>query len=420
MKSERLKSSDYKEVTSTHFALRFKPMPWTNKSVSKESIRTQLGFSARKILPRIIPFVDYEEVKIPNIDLIRKYLGEDWSLFRVDGCSRCGSDITTIELGWSLASLDYHGIKTLRPFTLGHEIVAEGKVVYPLIDCAAIGLDYCSYCGQGNENMCDRLRKREQEESPSLIEGISLGFGAGILDQENGIFEDFGGGYSAFIALNKNQLFDCRASLELSTDVDSIAVSLRMLDKVLGEDESGPPKLDSASPIMIVGMGPLGLSTAINLRLRGFENVKGLVKYPVQEFVLRKLGYEAYRGDGKVGQEYPLVFDCVGSRESFKQALDLVAKEGVVAIPALPQVFAADFYLGEVKEVKIVFSFWASRGDYQKAIKIAEGFESGVNRSYGDLIKRVTRICKLSNWQSVIYPSCEVKKNFIRTVVVPH
>lgn len=420
-RSERLQGSQ--------LALRFNPVPFhlldlDKKSVDAAILQRPAVLKALQVFAKYQSFFSLDYVPIPNRDKIRRELGENWDVDPVVGCGVCGSDDTTKKLGWSPSVLAYKGDK-IEPFTVGHEVLVRTEegicAVYPLLDCQARGKDLCPHCQAGQENQCERF-----SDKINRIQGLALGFGAKLVTNERKSIE-LGGGFSQFVAVNENQLFPIgEMSLQQASFIDAAACANCGVEKVLGKDK----------PILVIGFGPIGLTTVNALQKRGInmQNVTVLVKYPLQEKIARQFGCKVINIRERDYQEklaydiqatyieldkdywieggYPVVFDCVGSQESFNLTSRFVGKEGRAVMTGLPQIIKADMNLLAMRGITPHFPFWATRDNYKQAI---EDLATSQFSGWEEIVKghQLTDALKAFN------PTKQDKEKFIKHLIIP-
>jgi threonine dehydrogenase-like Zn-dependent dehydrogenase len=101
--------------------------------------------------------------------------------------------------------------------------------------------------------------------------------------------------------------------------------------------QPGGRKSREAAPVLCIGGGPVGLSIAQVARVRGAEKVFVAETSSVAQSILTQ--FEVIVADsGKIGEtlaahlgrpEVAVIFDSVGTEETFSQALPLLDASGV-------------------------------------------------------------------------------------------
>ncbi len=280
--------------------------------------------------------------------------GPEWVRLEVLMSGICGSDI---------GNLTYKSSPAMEPFgsfpaVLGHEILArvvevgsavrrvergQRVAVDPVISCTMrgfSGFSQCPSCAGGHHGTCERAGEGGETvvAGRALRRGLTIGFQA-----------DLPGGWSERMIAHESQLFPLDDAISDRTGVlmEPLAVGLHA---ALGSRPFG------AGPALVVGSGPIALGTIWALRAAGYEGEllaqikrgheaeiarslgatgtltpgdearQALVETGAQGY-MPILGDEVYSGGG-----FPLIFDCVGSGETIKQALRFAAPRGRIVL----------------------------------------------------------------------------------------
>ena len=275
--------------------------------------------------------------------------GPDWVRLEVLAAGICGTDLSTLTFGASPAMEPFGSF----PAVLGHEILAtvlevgpgvtrvevgQRVAVDPLVSCAVRGIEQgalCPSCRQGRPATCAQAG----EAGPIALLGEPLAPGVTI-----GFHRDLPGGWGEQLVAHESQLHRVPDDLPDKTAVlmEPLSISLHA---VLGS----PPS--ASNPVLVIGSGPIAMGAVWALRATGFE---GTVLAQAKRFkeghlalalgateVVRPgaearealidtgakaymplVGPEVYAGGG-----FPLIFDCVGSRESLEEALSAARSE---------------------------------------------------------------------------------------------
>ncbi|MBU2531895.1 MAG: alcohol dehydrogenase catalytic domain-containing protein [Alphaproteobacteria bacterium] len=280
--------------------------------------------------------------------------GPDWVQLDVLICGICGTDT---------ASLVYKTSPALEPFVslpavFGHEILARVRavgpdvtnvkigdrvVIDPTISCRVRGRsanDYCPSCADGLPATCAHGGEASgpSPNGTPLARGLLLGANS-----------DLPGGFSEHIVAHESQLFPVDDLID-----DTLAVLTEPLSiAVHAVLQSAPePQRDA----LVIGSGPIAFSTIWALRALGHRGtIIAQTKRPAEALLARELGATetVTPGDGAraallrtgaaaykpiIGAEvfsgggFPLVFDCVGRRQSLDQALRFVAPRGKIIL----------------------------------------------------------------------------------------
>lgn len=270
--------------------------------------------------------------------------GDDWVRLEVLLAGICGSD---------LGNLSFRSSPAMEPFgsfpaVLGHEILArvtevgsavqglsvgQRVVVDPMLHCETRGYkpdSWCPSCTSGLHGTCEMAG----EEGPLQVDGKPLARGLTI-----GYHADLAGGWGEQMVAHKRQVFPVPDGLD-----DRVAVLTEPL--AIGVHAVlGSRALNSDGPILVIGSGTIAFAAIWALRALGFEGpIHAQAKRPHEVELARRLGAdatvtpgdqarEALIGTGAmaympiVGDEvysgggYKLIFDCVGSGQTIKQAL---------------------------------------------------------------------------------------------------
>ncbi|MDP2957135.1 MAG: alcohol dehydrogenase catalytic domain-containing protein [Longimicrobiales bacterium] len=278
--------------------------------------------------------------------------GADWVRLEVLKAGICGTDIGTLTFKASPAMEPFGSF----PAVLGHEILAQvvevgpgvrsveiGQrvAVDPLLSCAVRGFPLeraCRSCSEGLPGTCERMGEEGvlQVNGHGLARGMTIGYHA-----------DLPGGWGEFMVAHESQLFPVDDAMDDRTAVlmEPLAVGMHA---VLGVRPWG------SGPILVVGSGPIALGTIWALRAAGYQGeLVAQIKRGHEAALARKLGASSVVSPGDearealvetgaqgympiVGEEvyagggFPMVFDCVGSRQTLTQSLRFAENRGRV------------------------------------------------------------------------------------------
>ncbi len=301
--------------------------------------------------------------------------GEEWVKLEVILAGICGTDI---------GNLTYSASPVMEPFgsfpaVLGHEILArvveagaavtrvrpgDRVVVEPMLSCEVrgYGADLCPSCASGYPSTCER----GGEEGPLQIGGHPISPGLTI-----GYHRDLPGGWGERMVAHQHQLFKVPEGLD-----DRVAVLTEPLSIGLHAVLQEPP--DPEAPVLVMGSGPIAMGTIWALRASGFGGtVVAQAKRPKEMELARALGAtevvrpglearqalvdtgamayqpivgpEVYSGGG-----FPVVYDCVGSRESLEQSMRYAAARGrVVMLGCAAQLRSLDLTFLWARELEV-------------------------------------------------------------------
>jgi threonine dehydrogenase-like Zn-dependent dehydrogenase len=311
-----------------------------------------LKYGLAKALGKQLPSLYYGRPSCLSLrDLPEPTLrGPEWVKVAVGAAGFCGSDLSTILLKYSPALSPFSSM----PCVLGHEIFGrvdelgpearnagwkEGDrvVVNPSFGCRVRGISPpCSACALGHPATC----LHAGSSTGGLAPGFSLGF-----------HRDLPGGFTEKILAHSTQLQrvpdsvpDSRAVL---TEPLSIGVHA-VLHREPREDEQ----------VLIIGGGMIAYAVLAALRLLGFKNrVTQLLLLPFQADLARKLGadeaiqlgpgvdvmdrvaaltggvrHKPILGPDVMLGGFPVVYDCIGSKESLRDAFNYVNSHGTIVL----------------------------------------------------------------------------------------
>ena len=279
--------------------------------------------------------------------------GPDWVGLEVLLGGICGSDIGNITFSSSPVMEPFGSF----PAVLGHEILArvaevgsavtsvsvgQRVVVEPMLSCRVRGYqDYqCPSCAAGLHGTCEQ----GGEDGPLEIGGTPLSPGLTI-----GYHRDLPGGWGERMIAHETQLFPVPEEMG-----DRTAVLIEPLAIGVHAVLNSTPR--RGEPVLVVGSGPIAMATVWALRATGFGGELMVQAKRDKEVDLAMAlgasqvfrpglearqalvdtgsmayqplaGPEVYSGGG-----FPLIFDCVGSRESLDQAIRFATPRGRIIV----------------------------------------------------------------------------------------
>lgn len=282
--------------------------------------------------------------------------GQGWVRLEPRLAGICGSDLATLDG----RSSRYFEHLVSFPFVPGHEIVADATgvastgrvVVEPVLGCEARGIvPPCGACASGHKGSCDRIAFGE------LAPGLQTGY-----------CSDTGGGWSAGLVAHESQLWEVPAGLD-----DAEAVMVEPTACAVHAACS----IGSASSVVVLGAGTLGLCTIAALRAFSLPGrLLALAKHPEQRRLAAELGADevaepdevtraARRITGTFGLGHvegrierlaggvDVVFDCVGSAQSLEESLAIVRPGGEIVLVGMPGSVRADLAPLWQREVRL-------------------------------------------------------------------
>jgi threonine dehydrogenase-like Zn-dependent dehydrogenase len=272
--------------------------------------------------------------------------GPEWVKVQVECAGFCGSDLSTILFKYSPSLSPFSSM----PCVLGHEIFGrvievggnakkwkEGDrvVVNPSFGCVVRGISPpCSACAMGHPATC----LYAGSSTGGLAPGFTLGF-----------HKDLPGGFTERLIAHQSQLQRVPDSVP-----DERAVLTEPLSIGVHAVLHREPRADEK--ILIIGAGMIAYAVLAALRLLGFKNhVTQLLLLPFQAELAKKLGADEVLTPGpalmeKIAQAtggqrhkpilgpevmlggFPVVYDCIGSPESLRDALTFVNSHGTIVL----------------------------------------------------------------------------------------
>lgn len=241
-------------------------------------------------------------------------------LVRVAACGVCGSDLSSYKAGLFLDSVP------------GHEVSGVVEEVGPGVDGWRPGDQVTilplSPCGD-----CRDCRAGQPHRCPMALAGSEQ-----TIDP---------GGLAELVRAPVGRLFRVPAGLAVEDAclAEPLAVVLHGLSRA---------GVNPGEPVIVVGLGSLGLLAVAALQALGAGPVLGLDPVPERRALALKLGAErvmesARQARGEL-EEAPLVLECSGSPEALMPATELCSGGGRVLLLGIP-----------VSEVPVVTIFWVTK-----------------------------------------------------------
>lgn len=280
--------------------------------------------------------------------------GDAWVRLEVLLGGICGSDIGNLTLKSSPAMEPFGSF----PAVLGHEILArvvevgpavtrvevgQRVAVDPSVSCTLRGFpgpERCPSCMEGLPATCTRAG----DEGRTIIDGAPIQRGMTI-----GYHGSLPGGWGESLIAHETQLFPVDDAL-----TDRKAALMEPL--AVGVHAALRSRPFGDGPVLVLGSGPIALGLIWALRATGYEGeLVAQVRRKHEADLARTFGAssvvspgdearDAMVGTGAnaympiVGDEvfagggFPLVFDCVGSEQTIKQALRYASVRGRIVL----------------------------------------------------------------------------------------
>jgi 2-desacetyl-2-hydroxyethyl bacteriochlorophyllide A dehydrogenase len=264
--------------------------------------------------------------KLTVRDIPMRVCKKDEVLVKVKACGICGSDLRYMkgENPWALHTLGRHQDNPSN-MILGHEFAGEvvevgdpankkliGKRVFvePYNTCGM-----CEFCRTGRYNLCRDTKH--------------IGHSAGWSDMDY-----FPGGMAEYCQVWATHVYELpeNISYEEATVLDPLAVAIHAVDV---------SRFTPGSDVLVLGSGPVGLCIAQVVKAYGAPSVfctdiykEALTAASVlgadHPLDVRETDTTKYVTDKTKGRGVDFVFDTVGSPESQKEALRLLAASGTL------------------------------------------------------------------------------------------
>lgn len=262
-------------------------------------------------------------------------------LIDVAVCGICGSDLHMYR----------HGGSPVAPEPLGHEFAGTVAEVGPDVDTERLPVGArvcvnpiyacgsCSRCARGWPHLCAAIRF-------------------------HGCFSGRGGGLATRTVVSQEMAVPLPDAVSFGAGalVEPLAVGLHAVDM----SEIGP-----GTRVVVVGAGPIGVSTALAARLAGIDDVLLIERSEQRRRRVGAMGLEVVEPDAARRVEADVAFECGGSSSSLAFAVDAVRAKGCVVIvaahhgllplPAMPLL---------TSERRVVTSFAYAPGTFERVISL--------------------------------------------------
>ncbi len=291
-------------------------------------------------------------------------------LVKVSKCGVCGSDVRYFhgENPWAKQTLQKE-IPNPPNIILGHELMGTVVDVHDPADRPLIGkrvgvnsfitCGRCEFCRSGLENLCRQTKH--------------LGHGQGW-----GTMEFYPGGMAEYCPAFASQVYELtdRVTDDQATFFDPIIAAMHAVDV------AGPRMLDR---VAIQGAGPIGLLIAQMVKLHGAQTVAISDIAETNLDVAKAVGADhvVNVADGRKnlldlvmqvtgGRGVQKAFNTVGSSESIRESLQMLASAGVVVLMATkdPEFAVPSLMISGERSIKT--SSNALLSDFPKAVGLLE------------------------------------------------
>ncbi len=352
--------------------------------IAASRIISRLASTERAVNASPLRLLDIDRPELP---------GPQWRHIKPILAGICGSDISLLE---GKGSRYYEQLVSF-PFVPGHEVVgvAEGSpekqrvVVEPVLSCITRGIDPpCRYCATGNTGQCINIT------TGHLHPGLMIGY-----------CSDTGGGWSTSgMVAHESQIHPIPAEMS-SADAVMVEPTACAIHAAL----SVP--LHPGSLVGVIGSGTLGLT--VIAALKKYTEVGRIVasaKYPHQHDLAISLGADqvpeangmsrairrsrhSILAGTTVQDGADVVFDCVGSRQSIEQALEILKPGGHVVLVGMGYKTSIDLSPLWHRELSIT-------GSYTYGVELVDG---NMRRTF-DMAIELSNEANLGKLVSAAYP----------------
>jgi (R,R)-butanediol dehydrogenase / meso-butanediol dehydrogenase / diacetyl reductase len=280
------------------------------------------------------------------IDVPSPTAGAGEVVLKVHDCGICGSDLHAVQ----------YGIGMPPDTVMGHEFCGEIHALGPGVSGYQLGdrvtsLPYfacgvCAWCTRDDAMHCSELR--------------TLGLG------------QLPGAYAEFVACSAASLLKLPANVSSRAGalVEPLSVGLHGVNHASVEPGMG---------VIVMGAGPIGLSTLIWAKAKGASAVVVSELAPGRTELAMKLGADAVVNPTQddpseavkslTGRQPEIVFECIGVKSTLSAAIGMVARHGRVVVIGVCMEADSIYPLTCVmKEVQINFALAYTRGEFQETI----------------------------------------------------
>lgn len=262
-------------------------------------------------------------------------------VIRVDGCGICGSDLTSYKVGLFTDTVPGHELAGVVD-SVGDGVIGwaagDSAVVDPKLPCGV-----CDDCRTGASYRC------------------AMALTAGI-----GFARD--GGFAEMVAVPAPLLYRLPAALALEHAclVEPLSVAIHGVERA---------RIHPGDPVVVVGLGSIGLFTVATLHARGAGPIVGVD--PVQDRRRLALDLGAATAVSELREvrghvaPVPAVIECSGYAPLLHAAADLVATGGRLVLVGVPFGEATVIPLMWVtREIEIIGSIASSADDFAVSLEM--------------------------------------------------
>ena len=288
---------------------------------------------------RAVRLVEAHRLELVDIPSPEATPGE--VVVRVDGCGICGSDLTSYKVGLFTDAVPGHELAGVID-AVGEGVTGwapgDTAVIDPKIPCGA-----CEDCRRGASYRC----------AMALTSGI-------------GFARD--GGFAERVAAPASLLHHLPAGLQLEHAclVEPLSVAIHGVDRA---------RLHPGDPVVVIGLGPIGLFTVATLHARGIGPIVGVDPVADRRRLALDLGAAVAVTELREVRDHtaptPAVIECSGFAPLLHSAADLVAPGGRLVLVGVPFGEATVIPLMWVtRETEIVGSIASNAADFAVSLEM--------------------------------------------------
>lgn len=286
---------------------------------------------------RAVELVDAHRLELVELPVPEAAPGE--VVVRVDGCGICGSDLTSYKIGLFTDAVPGHELAGVV-HAIGERVtgwsVGEAAVVDPKIPCGV-----CDDCRNGASYRC----------AMALTSGIGFA--------RNGGFAEFVAAPAALLHRLTTGL-----ALEHACLVEPLSVAIHGVERA---------RLHPGNPVVVVGLGPIGLFTVATLHARGIGPIVGIDPVEDRRRLALDLGAAAVVSELREVRSHvaptPAVIECSGHAPLLHAAADLVMPGGRLVLVGVPFGEASVVPLMWVtREIEIIGSIASDADDFAASL----------------------------------------------------
>ncbi len=277
------------------------------------------------------------EIKYRDVD--RSEPNADWVTVRVEAVGICGSDIPRIYTNGAhvmpiIPGHEFAGVVSAVGTNVDKSWLKKPVGVYPLIPCRQ-----CDCCKKGLFEMCKNYDYIGSRRDGAFAEYVSVP-AANLIELPEG------------------------TSFEEAAMLEPMAVAVNALRK--GTDNL---TLDRSLPIVVGGLGTIGMLLAMFLKEASYNNLYLLGNKDGQRSRIQSIGisadcfYDIREGCPQV-EDAAVYFECVGRNETVAQAIEMTGAEGVIVYVGNPYSdikLDRDIYWKILRNQLIIKGVWNSR-----------------------------------------------------------